>query len=76
MAKVTSPCSAKISTPWSPLPCVTSTLEKPFFLNMLSVFSITSLSVFPTFIPSLLEPEGYQNILGIKTKAPEPGDEN
>ena len=34
------------------------------------------LSVFPTFIPSLLEPEGYQNILGIKTKAPEPGDEN
>ena len=34
------------------------------------------LAVFPTFFPSLLEPEGYEKILGIKQKAPEPGDEN
>lgn len=34
------------------------------------------LAVFPTFFPSLLEPEGYEKILGIKPKAPEPGDEN
>lgn len=34
------------------------------------------LSVFPSFFPSFLEPEGYEKILGIKQKAPEPGDDN